>query len=168
MPLNKYNTYMVASRRLVIISGIALAAAITTTLLWTGIVAVAAPAFDSATLAVRRVDGSRVQEDPVDAATFVPISSAIVDSSPKLKEAMAGADSAYEMVSNTAGYTVPMSSVYRVSISEAELHSLIASLPAWDAKQLANDEKYISTYNYVRWQHDGKYYHATIIEVGTQ
>ncbi|MCI0564538.1 MAG: hypothetical protein MN733_39220 [Nitrososphaera sp.] len=159
---------MGVSRRLVILSGIGLAAAISTTMLWTGIIAVAAPVFDSATLAVRRIDGSRVQEDPIEAATFVPISRAVADSYPKLKEAMVGADNAYEIVSNAPGYISPMSSVYRVSISEAELGSLIASLPAGNAKQLVNDEKYVSTYNYVRWQYEDKYYIASIIEVGTQ
>jgi hypothetical protein len=155
-------------RTLVVPSSIALAAAITTTLLWSGIVAVAAPVFDSATISVKRVDETRLAEDPVESAKFTPIAGTVTDSNPKLKEAMAGADENFEILSGAVGYSVPVDDVYKVGISESELDSLKSLLPAGSTKQLANDEKYVSTYDSLNLQQNGKYYVVTIITVGTQ
>ncbi|MGI0013108.1 MAG: hypothetical protein ACREBU_06665 [Nitrososphaera sp.] len=158
---------MGASKRFVaILASIAVAAAVSTTLMWAGIIAVAAPTFDNAALAVRRVDGPSLQSDPVEAATFIAVPAAIVESNPKLKEAMEGADRNFEILSNTVGYEIPVDDVYKVSITEGELNTLISSLPEGTAKQAVQDE-YVSQYDRFRLEHEGKYYLATITTVGT-
>lgn len=168
MRLKRYKSMGTSRGMMIVSSSVALAVAITTTLLWSGIVAVAAPVFDSATISVKRVDETKFVEDPVESAKFTPIDGSVIDSNPKLKEAMAGADENFEILSGAVGYSVPVDDVYKVSISETELDSLKSLLPAGSTKQLVNDEKYISTYDSLNLQQDGKYYIVTIITVGTQ
>jgi hypothetical protein len=159
---------MGASKRFVAISAsIAVAAAVTTTLSWMGIIAVAVPIFDNATLSVKKVHES-VLSDPAESAKFIPIPSAVSDNNPKLKEAIEGADRNFEILSNTVGYGIPVRDVYVVSITEGELNALISSLPEGTAKQLVHDDNYVSVYRYLTFQHDGKFYRATVSTLGTQ
>lgn len=148
------------SKRFVVITGsVALTIAVTTTLAWMGIIAIAAPIFDHATLGAAR--GSEVRE-LVERAKYVPISTEVLDANPKLREVIEGADKNYEAISRGSSRL----SVYSVGITEAELNALISSLPEVNPKQAVHTEGYVSDYRYLKLEYDGKYYFVTITNVG--
>lgn len=153
---------------LAILLSFATITAVATTLISLQITAVATPTFASGKLiAIRSGEWTEDLQDPVRRAQFVSVPIAVLDSNPKLVEVLEGADKNYEILVNSVGYGMPVDSGFDVSITEAEVNTLVSSMAGGSASQSVQDN-YVSEYHRLNLENNGKYYRVTIMTVGTQ
>jgi len=159
---------MKTSRRFVVILfSIAPIAAIITTLISLNIIAIAAPTFASGKLIAGRTwEGTEDIQDPLRRAEYISIPASVVDSNPKLKMVLEGADTNYEINIKSKGNAPAVDPGYEVSISEEEANVLAAVLADAKASQ-KTDDNYVSEFHRLKLENEGKYYVVTVVTVGT-
>jgi hypothetical protein len=160
---------MKISKRATMIFSIAAAAAIASTFISMNILASAAPTFVSGKLiVVRAPDDSEVVQNTTLRTQFSPISLPVLDLNPKLKEAIAGADTNYDIYSRYQGSRyqdiIVREPAYEVAITEQEANLLMSNLPLVSQDQKIYDEGIVK-YNNAQIQLGGKVYHIAIIVV---
>ncbi|HEV8388127.1 MAG TPA: hypothetical protein VGQ03_10955 [Nitrososphaera sp.] len=147
---------------------IGVAAAVLTTLISWNLFALAGPNFVSGKLIATRVgESAGTMQDPATSAQFTSVNSSLVESNPKLKTALAGADERYEVLSKAKGYIVPMMGGEDVELTEEEVVKLVLALPISDVAQEVQGDL-IGQYHYAHIFWDGKYYNIAITTVGSQ
>lgn len=151
---------------MIIISVASIAAIVSTLVSWK-VTVIAAPTFVSGKLTVVRVNEQASSiTDPLTKARYLHLNETVINSTPKLKDAFAGADERCEILVKAPGYSVPTTAVESVELNEEEMIDLRSLLTIAREKQEIQDEA-IGQYYYSYVETDGKFYNLAITTVGT-